>query len=193
VTLLNEKGLPRAVTEVIHKAIASSESNAKFALVPCIRICGNISTCLDGVLIASLLAPSQTPLVPSLCYLLTNKVAQVPSLATEAAWVAGAILCDAGPAAPYPSTVAASLLMPALLAAVTDPYANFELKQECLCSLWNAVAQPPPNSEAAKRDDIRVRDGVLGGLWKAEGMLQVRRGGGAARSEEQTTGEKQAR
>lgn len=133
--------------------------------IPCIRAVGNIATAMDGSFLPSLLEAHDKSVAASLAALVelgsfpsSTSNADIATLATEAAWACGTLLCDAG-LENHPSTdVAAPALLPKLCACVVSGYAKLELMREAVTALWNCTAAPPRLSDS------------MGSVWSTRGI-----------------------
>lgn len=158
----------------VRNATAASSDTALRALriaVPCLRSIGNIATACQGRHIGTLL--HKTTILDSLKLLIASGVAvndgDVASVAVEAAWAAGTLLCDAG-LSEHPSTThACPVLLPVLCQTVVSEHAKLNLKREAVLALWNAVASPPTMGDAWS--SLSVRDGFLQQIAECQGIV----------------------
>jgi len=138
-------------------------SRALQMCIPCLRSLGNIATSCQGAHVPSLLqvrssrsSDMEVCLVKCLGTLIdlgsypaaastpsSSKHNELATVAVEAAWAAGSLLCDAGLPDHLSSTQAAPFLIPVLSRTVTSEYAKLPLKREAMSALWNSVAAPP--------------------------------------------------
>jgi len=126
--------------------------------IPCLRAVGNIATACQGAHIPALLQARDGSIVKSLATLIelgtfpcasnnnsthSNNSGDISSVALEAAWAAGSLLCDAGLPDHLSSTLACPTLLPILCRTITCGYSKLDLKREAMSALWNAISAPP--------------------------------------------------
>lgn len=180
------------LSQVIHFI---SDSNSIRISIPLVRIVGNIATACNGRFVAALLTtnsiivPSSnvsvgfSPLSHSLATLIDLGCSDkadfnMSTIAAEAAWAAGTLLCDTGHPLPHPSTAAASVLIPSLSQAVISGYSKLELKREATSAIRNAISVPP-NIDTMSDIDLdtlqtdEVRDGVLANLGSSRAFIRA--------------------
>lgn len=155
--------------------------------VPCIRIVGNAAAACDGRHVARLAqtfsiagsgGPQFSTIPASLARLIqlgSSQGGDCATVASEAAWAAGTLLCDAGPPPPHPSTAACDVLLPALCQAVISGMAKLELKREAVCAIGNAAAVPPAppgtDQSAAREATLPVRQRLLASIAECDGFV----------------------
>ena len=150
-------------------------------IIPILRMIGNVACSVSGRYVPFLLSRSEggTNIVDIISKWI-NVINQNPShelmlIATEATWVCGALLCDAGHEQHPSTTMGCPKLVPALCNVIapkqgTSKQATLEWKREVLSALWNTVSKPPHNCDDGNnanqdRDDtIHVRDSLLEGF-----------------------------
>ena len=171
--------------------------NSKFfrISIPLIRIVGNIATASNGRFVAALLTtntiviPSSkvvvgfTPLSHSIATLVdlgcSDKASfELSTIAAEASWAAGSLLCDTGQPLPHPSTAAASVLIPSLTQAIISGYSKLELKREAVSAFRNAISVPPsvetlPVDDTDKTQSDEVRYGILSNIASSRTFLRA--------------------
>lgn len=138
------------------KAVRSStDSLSETALralrmtIPCLRAIGNIAGAPRHV--ATVL--QEPSILESLAVLIEVGSVEgchgdVTSVAVEAAWAAGTLLCDAGLPEHASTTKAGPVLLPVLCRTILSGYTKLDLKREALSALWNAVAAPPSEKDS---------------------------------------------
>mmetsp|Transcript_8193 Transcript_8193/g.11812 ORF Transcript_8193/g.11812 Transcript_8193/m.11812 type:complete len:883 (+) Transcript_8193:671-3319(+) len=145
-------------------------SRALQMCIPCLRSLGNIATSCQGAHVKALLqARSSRDATIEGCHVQClstlielgsypaastfhttrcgktqhEKHNELATVAVEAAWAAGSLLCDAGLPDHLSSTQAAPRLLPVLCKTITSDYAKLSLKREAMSAIWNSVAAPP--------------------------------------------------
>lgn len=205
--------LPEVLSECLHNSIFRNiiiregknqrggekdinEENDMFSIIlPCIRCVGNIASSCDGKFIKNLtsttLCGEEVISIPhSLSALIRTCTMgrvfyDINFLVPEAAWAAGALLCDFGRVNHPSTTLVGPILFSDLLCAVCMPLYDrnngrqcLNIKRECLSALWNAMAEPPtiyatfsamPIIE--QKDDISLRDTILVEIMRLKGFL----------------------
>lgn len=145
-------------------------------IIPILRIIGN-TACASGQYIPNILLRAHPQNVNENVVTILSKWMyiidyhpshDIMSISTEATWVCGTLLCDAGFDQHPSTTVACPILIPALChVLIGSQFANttLEWKREILSALWNAISIPPNsdsyNSFNIGDDTIKVRDMIL--------------------------------
>lgn len=110
----------------------------------CLLAVGNIANGCGGVYVPRLLEATDNSLVQSvagLIELVSSSSKDLQAIASAAAWVSGALLCDAGISDHPSTTIAAPVLLPMLCKKL--PVADFMLQVEIVSALSNALQDPP--------------------------------------------------
>lgn len=162
--------------------------------LPIIRTIGNITTACDGYFVCSFLSAAGTnasslPPLPEIIAKLIllplelgilggSAVSEKSALSCESAWVAGALLVDAGVVdamgKEHPSTFACSVLCPALCRVLSSPSTKIDLKREAAFALWNAIAKSPgayTSNGNSSRDDMQRTNIVLRDIASFQGLI----------------------
>jgi hypothetical protein len=169
-------------------------------VIPILRIIGNIACATSGQFIPILLTHDPKPyhhhhqqqqlkivhILSNWLYIIDHSPSRdIISISTEATWVCGALLCDAGYEKHPSTTIACPTLIPPLCQVLTSKSGNatLEWKREVLSALWNALTSPPTNNHNINMNGgceedtnisnstIQVRDVLLKGICEKEGLL----------------------
>lgn len=155
--------------------------NALKMTLPLIRAIGNIASTVMGRHITSLLEAHHQSVVMSLASLIeigtfpaSKTHSDLSTVATEATWAAGTLLCDAGVHEHVSTVLAVPRLLPQLVNCIVSEQTVPSLKREALQALWNMLAAPPSDetdmgkvwSTRATRDEflddmVKARPGFL--------------------------------
>ena len=178
------------------KASATVSNDAILTLaarsLPIIRTIGNISTACDGYFVSSFLSAGGTVgvgshslsllpdiiaklvLLPLESPLESGMLSERSALACESAWVAGALLVDAGvldnTGKEHPSNFAGAVLCPALCRVLSSHSTKLELKREAAFALWNAVAKSP-GAHHGVGDDMQRTNMILRDIASFDGLI----------------------
>ncbi len=142
------------------------------SVIPLIRILGNLSTAAGGKYIPGVIAVDGNAIIKSLAKWLQvyKPCGETITIANEATWVIGALLCDVG----YPdhpsTTIACPILLPALCNVLASGTFTLEWKREVLNAIWNALAAPPGSNGD---DTLKTRDELLLSIYKTKGMIRA--------------------
>ena len=115
---------------------------------PLIQALGNLAS--DESLVPPLLTQTKPPLVPLLEQIIRETKSQgsgKDNALSLAAWLAGCLLVDAGMENHASTTVAAPVLIPALMDRLGSGRLFLEESREFAAALWNALARPPQMDE----------------------------------------------
>ena len=160
---------PRLLCEALACRLAS-----QVEVIPCLRAIGNIATACSGLHIPGLLEAHSGSLASSLSMLLSHHATgDAHVVATEAAWAAGTLLCDAGAPDHSSTKHAVPVLLPRLCATVTSEYSQLDLKRECVGALWNACAAYPGEPMGDAWRSRSVRDDFLLQIYQTPKMLRT--------------------
>eukprot|EP00816_Leptocylindrus_hargravesii_P009873 CAMPEP_0196808902 /NCGR_PEP_ID=MMETSP1362-20130617/8894_1 /TAXON_ID=163516 /ORGANISM="Leptocylindrus danicus, Strain CCMP1856" /LENGTH=641 /DNA_ID=CAMNT_0042183411 /DNA_START=202 /DNA_END=2127 /DNA_ORIENTATION=+ len=156
--------------------------------LPIIRTIGNISTACDGYFVSPFLSAGGTAgvsghnlsLLPDIIaklILLPLESGMLPersALACESAWVAGALLVDAGvvdnTGKEHPSNFASVVLCPALCRVLSSHSTKLELKREAAFALWNTVAKSP-GANYGGGNDMQRTNMILRDIASFDGLI----------------------
>jgi len=141
-------------------------------VIPLIRILGNLSTTAGGKLIPGVIAVDGNAIIKSLARWLQvyKPCGETITIANEATWVIGALLCDVGYPDHLSTTIACPILLPALCNVLTSGTFTLEWKREVLNAIWNALAAPPGSNGD---DTLKTRDELLLSIYKTKGMIRA--------------------
>lgn len=142
------------------------------SVIPLMRIFGNLATAADGKYVKGIIEVDNHSIVNNLAlWLQVHKpCGETMTIATEATWVAGALLCDYGYANHPSTTIACPLLIPPLCRVLLKGTFTLEWKREVLNAIWNALAAPPGSNA---EDTIIQRDSLLLEIYREKGMLRA--------------------
>lgn len=142
------------------------------SVIPLIRIFGNLATMAGGKYVPGLIAVGTNTIVQTLAtWLQVHKpCGETITIANEATWVIGALLCDVGYADHPSTTVACPILFPVLCNVLLVGTFTLEWKREVLNAIWNALAAPPGS---AGEETLYTRDELLLRIYKTKGMIRA--------------------
>ena len=155
------------------------DGSAVRMIIPILRIIGNMACASSGKFIPHILSRRHpkyenetiVSILSKWMYVIDYHPShEIMSISTEATWVCGALLCDAGYDDHPSTTVACPTLIPALCHVMIGHdsggnkiFTTLELKREVLSALWNAVSVPPCSyvDGVVQKDTIKIRDLLL--------------------------------
>jgi Karyopherin (importin) alpha len=142
------------------------------SVIPLMRIFGNLATAVDGKYVKGVIEVDNHSIVDTLAlWLKVHKpCGETMTIATEATWVAGALLCDYGYANHPSTTTACPVLIPPLCRVLLKGTFTLEWKREVLNAIWNALAAPPGSNA---EDTIIQRDALLLEIYREKGMVRA--------------------